>query len=66
MNLDKTQAKEKKCYFCDKPCTDEMYCYGCGSYICDDCADKREAPWGKHSPDDHELVEDNEEEDEGR
>jgi len=45
-----------QCYFCGEQCTEEDYCYGCKTYICEECDSIRESPWGNHFPEDHEVL----------
>lgn len=51
------ESNEIKCFFCQKPTDDEHYCYGCSIYICDECTDEENDPWGDHEPSDHIVAE---------
>ena len=41
------------CYFCNEATDADFYCHGCKEYICEDCTDIDNDPWGEHSIDDH-------------
>ena len=62
MNI--AERKQQQCYFCGVACEDGDYCYGCEAYICDECSSIREAPWGKHIPEEHEILPEFRDEDE--
>lgn len=40
-----------KCHFCKKEIDDNSFCYGCNSYVCDEC--DQEEPVGQHDVEDH-------------
>lgn len=42
-----------RCLFCGAPASENNFCYGCKSYICDDCMDVDNDPWGDHEPGHH-------------
>ncbi len=48
---------EEKCYFCNKPTTQEDFCYGCQQYICEECNTNADLPFGKHKVEDHQEEE---------
>ena len=45
-------AKKGNCYFCNRECTDDSYCFGCHHFICSSC-DKPGGQWGVHSVEEH-------------
>ena len=44
---------ELKCHFCGGDTNAEHLCYGCGVYLCEDCEDTEDDPWGDHEPSAH-------------
>ncbi len=49
-------ASAESCFHCKQPCTSDNFCYGCKSFVCNDCG--VESPMGfGHDPEDH-LAED--------
>ncbi|GAI31827.1 unnamed protein product [marine sediment metagenome] len=40
-----------RCYFCDKIVNSEMYCHGCGNFVCDGCDET--GVFGSHDVEDH-------------
>jgi hypothetical protein len=45
---------EGPCALCGKECENEDWCYGCGAFICDGCADNPDT-MGDHDPEDHKV-----------
>ena len=41
-----------ECYLCGKQVSEEMYCFGCQEYICDEC-DVGHCIGFNHKPEDH-------------
>ena len=41
------------CAECGEPCTDESWCAGCESVVCDECDQNQDVPWGTHEATDH-------------
>lgn len=39
------------CHFCARSVNEEDFCYGCQTYVCDDCDE--EVPLGPHQAADH-------------
>lgn len=48
-----SRDEEGKCYFCNKNCLNDSYCYGCKTFICDDCDASPAGAFGNHSPSIH-------------
>ncbi len=47
------QAAKGKCAFCEAECTEDDYCYGCSTHVCDEC-DVSCGEYGTHhEPEDH-------------
>ncbi len=44
---------ELKCHFCGGDTNAEHLCYGCGAYLCENCEDTEDDPWGEHEPSAH-------------
>lgn len=44
---------EGKCFNCSKPATEEYYCSGCKSYVCDACTKDPTVMGFGHPPEDH-------------
>lgn len=40
-----------RCYFCGKIVDAEMYCHGCGNFVCDECDET--GVFGNHNVEDH-------------
>lgn len=47
---------EPLCALCDKPTTDEMFCFGCKKHVCEKC--DQTGVIGDHSVTDHQIDED--------
>ncbi len=47
------ENNDPTCHFCGKATDDEYLCHGCQVYVCADCEDVENDPWGDHSPSDH-------------
>ena len=56
-----TMTTNNECWFCGGGVSDEDFCHGCREYICSRHSD---APWGSHSPADHEGGEEDDDDDE--
>lgn len=48
------EKTEGICHFCEEPCNQDDYCYGCREFICNQC-DKRdmELPFEPHDVEKH-------------
>lgn len=44
-------SDQHNCYFCGKELDEDYECFGCGSYVCDDCDETM--PIGTHFVEDH-------------
>jgi hypothetical protein len=47
---------EGPCFHCEEPCTSDNYCFGCKSFICEECDREQQMGFG-HDPSDHLLEE---------
>jgi hypothetical protein len=47
---------EPLCYLCQKPTSDEMFCFGCKKHVCDKC--DQTGVIGDHSVHEHQIDED--------
>jgi hypothetical protein len=53
------EPKEGPCVFCQKACTDDNFCSGCKSFVCDSCNKAGVSlPWGGHAKDAHLVAHD--------
>lgn len=48
-----SDEKAQACAFCETPCSDDDFCYGCRTYVCSDCDVTYGSLSGGHEPDDH-------------
>jgi hypothetical protein len=51
------EKTEGICYFCEDPCDQDDYCFGCQQFICKGC-DKRglEMPFAAHDIEEHKEI----------
>jgi hypothetical protein len=44
---------DRECFNCKLPTSEDMYCSGCKSAICESCDINPDPPWGSHEPGEH-------------
>lgn len=43
------------CFHCATPCGEDDYCFGCETFVCQQCSPYYDGPGGDHEPEEHML-----------